>query len=95
MAAELWGPRNVAATFPIVNIVSIPGAFGSSALFGAIVEASGFEAAIFYAASMMTLSFLCIVFMQKDQHVLESLEQPVVVPIVATAADKESKEQRV
>jgi len=74
VAAELWGPSNIAATFPLINIASIPGAFGSAPLFASIVQSTGtFTYAMFYAASMLTLSFVSMLFIRFDAAILQSL----------------------
>jgi len=74
VAAEIWGPSNVAATFPMVNIVSIPGAFASSPIFAAIVESTGsYQPATFYAAAMMSLAFICTMLIKHDGHLDPSL----------------------
>jgi len=69
VAAEIWGPSNVAATFPMVNIVSIPGSLASSPIFAAIVESTGsYEPATFFSAAMMTMAFICVALIKHDGH---------------------------
>jgi len=73
-AAELWGPHSVGASFPPVNLASVPGAFGSGPIFGTLVSQSGYTSAVIYASVMLTLAFVFIVPIRFDAAVLEDLK---------------------
>jgi len=95
VAAELWGPMNVAPALPVrwfrldvfgradarapklVNLFGIPGTFACAPIFAAIVaQTGGYEQAIFFAAAMVTIAFLCVAFIQFDGSIDSALVSP-------------------
>ena len=79
VASDFWGPHSLVGLLPLVNVASIPGAFGSGPLFG-VASTPNFVGGIWLSAAASLLSFLCHCMARKPTTGMAEFQDDVAAP---------------